>query len=139
MLDSETRRRIDTLRDILVGKIPNPQSQVEQITTGLIYKFMNDMDEESIELGGDASFFVGDYEKYAWKHLLDSKLGGVDRVNLYSEAVENMYFNPSAPQLFRDIFKNVFLPFKDPSTLNMFLKEIDEKNCSQDKYIRINN
>ena len=126
MLDSETKRRIDTLRDILVGKIPNPQSQVEQITTGLIYKFMNDMDEESIELGGDASFFVGDYEKYAWKHLFDSKLGGVDRVNLYSEAIENMYFNPSAPQLFRDIFKNAFLPFKDPSTLNMFLKEIDE-------------
>ena len=91
MLDSETKRRIDTLRDILVGRIPNPQSQVEQITTGLIYKFMNDMDEESIELGGDASFFVGDYEKYSLKNLLDSKLGGVDRVNLYSEAIENMY------------------------------------------------
>ena len=58
MLDSETKRRIDTLRDVLVGRIPNPQSQVEQITTGLIYKFMNDMDEESIEFGGDASFFV---------------------------------------------------------------------------------
>lgn len=130
MLDSETKRRIDTLRDILVGRIPNPQSQVEQITTGLIYKFMNDMDEESIELGGDASFFVGDYEKYAWKHLLDSKLGGVDRVNIYSEAIEKMYFNPSAPQLFRDIFKNVFLPFKDPSTLNMFLKEIDQFHYS---------
>lgn len=130
MLDSETKRRIDTLRDILVGRIPNPQSQVEQITTGLIYKFMNDMDEESIELGGDASFFVGDYEKYAWKNLFDSKLGGVDRVILYSEAIENMYFNPSAPQLFRDIFKNVFLPFKDPSTLNMFIKEIDEFHYS---------
>ena len=130
MLDSETKRRIDTLRDILVGKIPNPQSQVEQITTGLIYKFMNDMDEESIELGGDASFFVGDYEKYAWKNLFDSKLGGVDRVILYSEAIENMYFNPSAPQLFRDIFKNAFLPFKDPSTLNMFIKEIDEFHYS---------
>jgi type I restriction enzyme M protein len=130
VLDSETKRRIDTLRDILVGKIPNPQSQVEQITTGLIYKFMNDMDEESIELGGNASFFVGDYEKYAWNNLFDTKLGGVDRVNLYSEAIENMYFNPSAPQLFRDIFKNVFLPFKDPSTLNMFLKEIDEFHYS---------
>ena len=90
MLDSETKRRINTLRDILVGKIPNPQSQVEQITTGLIYKFMHDMDEESIELGGDASFFVGDYEEYAWHHLFDSKLGGVDRVNLYSKAIENM-------------------------------------------------
>ena len=66
MLDSETRRKIDTLRDILVGKIPNPQTQVEQITTGLIYKFMDDMDKESVQMGGKGSFFVGDYEKYAW-------------------------------------------------------------------------
>ena len=130
MLDSETKRKIDTLRDILVGKIPNPQSQVEQITTGLIYKFMNDMDEESIELGGDASFFVGDYKKYSWNNLFDSKLGGVDKVNLYSEAIENMYLNPAAPKLFRDIFKNAFLPFKDPSTLNMFLKEINDFHYS---------
>ena len=130
MLDSDTRRKIDTLRDILVGKIPNPQTQVEQITTGLIYKFMDDMDQESIEMGGEGSFFVGDYEKYAWKNLLDPKLSGVDKVNLYSQAIESMYLNPSAPQLFRDIFKNAFLPFKDPSTLNMFLKEINEFNYS---------
>ena len=130
MLDSDTRRKIDTLRDILVGKIPNPQTQVEQITTGLIYKFMDDMDQESIEMGGEGSFFVGDYEKYAWKNLLDPKLSGVDKVNLYSQAIEDMYLNPSAPQLFRDIFKNAFLPFKDPSTLNMFLKEINEFHYS---------
>jgi len=130
VLDSETRRKIDSLRDILVGKIPNPQTQVEQITTGLIYKFMDDMDQESIEMGGDGSFFVGDYEKYAWKNLLNPKLSGVDKVNLYSQAIEGMYLNPSAPQLFRDIFKNAFLPFKDPSTLNMFLKEINEFHYS---------
>ena len=130
MLDSDTRKKIDTLRDILVGKIPNPQTQVEQITTGLIYKFMDDMDQKSIEMGGEGSFFVGDYEKYAWKNLLDPKLSGIDKVNLYSQAIEDMYLNPSAPQLFRDIFKNAFLPFKDPSTLNMFLKEINEFNYS---------
>ena len=32
MLDSDTKRRIDTARDILVGKVPDPKSQVEQIT-----------------------------------------------------------------------------------------------------------
>jgi len=130
VLDSDTRRKIDTLRDILVGKIPNPQTQVEQITTGLIYKFMDDMDQKSIEMGGEGSFFVGDYEKYAWKNLLDPKLSGIDKVNLYSQAIEDMYLNPSAPQLFRDIFKNAFLPFKDPATLNMFLKEINEFHYS---------
>ena len=130
MLDADTKRQIDTLRDILVGKIPNPQSQVEQITTGLIYKFMDDMDQEAVELGGEKSFFTGDYEKYAWKNLFDPKLGGSEKVKLYSEAVESMYLNPTAPQLFREIFKNAFLPFKDSSTLNMFLKEIDEFHYS---------
>lgn len=130
MLDSVTKKRIDDLRNILVGKIPSPQSQVEQITTGLIYKFMYDMDVEAVEMGGVPSFFVDDYEKYSWNHLFDPKLGGADKVQLYSDAIENMYTNPSSPQLFREIFKNSFLPFKDPSTLNMFLKEINEFHYS---------
>ena len=54
MLDTDTKRRIDTARDILVGKVPDPKSQVEQITIALIYKFMDDMDAESEKLGGKA-------------------------------------------------------------------------------------
>ena len=52
MLDTDTKRRIDTARDILVGKVPDPKSQVEQITIALIYKFMDDIDAESEEWGG---------------------------------------------------------------------------------------
>ena len=37
MLDTDTKRRIDTARDILVGKVPDPKSQVEQITICLLY------------------------------------------------------------------------------------------------------
>ena len=109
MLDAETKKRIDDLRQILVGVIPDPKSQVDQITTGLIYKFMNDMDEKSISMGGVGSFFVNDFEKYSWKNLFDPRLGGVELVSLYREAVENMYQNPSGPQLFRDIFRNTFI------------------------------
>ncbi len=130
MLDNVTKKRIDDLRNILVGKIPSPQSQVEQITTGLIYKFMYDMDQEAIEMGGIPSFFVGEYEKYSWKNLFDPKISGAKKVQLYSDAIEHMYSNPTAPHLFREIFKNSFLPFKDPSTLNMFLKEINEFHYS---------
>ena len=36
MLDTETKRRIDSCRDILVGKVPDPKSQVEQITIAAI-------------------------------------------------------------------------------------------------------
>lgn len=57
MLDNTTKKRIDDCRDILVGKLPDPKSQIEQITIALIYKFMDDMDKESIELGGSAKFF----------------------------------------------------------------------------------
>jgi type I restriction enzyme M protein len=33
--------------------------------------------------------------------------------------------NPKIPQLFRDIFKNAYLPYRDPETLKSFLKEIN--------------
>ena len=56
-LSGATKRRIDTARDIPVGKVPDPKSQVEQITIALIYKFMDDMDAESEELGSRRKFF----------------------------------------------------------------------------------
>ena len=130
MLDSVTKKRIDDLRDILVGRVPDPKSQVEQITTGLIYKFMHDMDEEALEMGGIRSFFTGKFEKYAWKNLFDPKLGGAEKVKLYRDAIEKMSSNPNAPSFFREIFKNADQPFKDPDILNMFLKEINEFHYS---------
>ena len=70
MLDSATKRRIDTARDILVGKVPDPKSQVEQITIALIYKFMDDMDAAAEELGGKRKFFTGDYARFGWAKLM---------------------------------------------------------------------
>src|SRR5437667_12457710 len=101
MLNQETKRRIDSARDILVGKVPDPKAQVEQITTALIYKFMDDMDRESEELGGQASFFVDGYQQYGWSKLLDSRLSGYQRLNLYAEALTKMPQNPHLPKLFR--------------------------------------
>lgn len=126
MLDQDTKRRIDTARDILVGKLPNPQAQVEQITIAMIYKFMDDMDKESVEFGGQPAFFVGEYEKYSWTNIFDPKLGGVEMLILYSEAIAKLNLNPNLPLLFREIFKNAFLPYRDPETLKMFLKVINE-------------
>ena len=110
MLDTETKRRIDTARDILVGKVPDPKSQVEQITLALIYKFMDDMDLQSVEWGGVRSFFTGDYERYAWSRLFDPSLGGFDMLNLYSEVLTLMGEKPNLPHLFRSILKNALLP-----------------------------
>lgn len=125
MLDAATKRRIDACRDILVGKVPDPKSQVEQITIALIYKFMDDMDAEAEELGGARSFFTGDHAKYGWAKLMAPNMGGFDMLALYSEAIQKMNENPGIPPLFRDIFKNAYLPYRDPETLRSFLKEID--------------
>lgn len=125
MLTQETKRKIDSARDILVGKVPDPKAQVEQITTALIYKFMDDMDKGSQELGGKARFFTNGYEKYSWTKLMDPKLGGHDRLDLYVETLTKLSLNPNIPQLFRDIFKDAFLPYRSPETLSLFLKEIN--------------
>ena len=47
-------------------------------------------------------------------------------LRLYQEAIEGMDKNPNIPQLFRDIFKNAYLPYRDPETLKLFLKTINE-------------
>ena len=126
MLDTATKRRIDTARDILVGKVPDPKSQVEQITIALIYKFMDDIDAYSEELGGQRTFFAGDFARYGWPQLVRAGLGGHETLNLYAEAITRMPENPGIPPLFRDIFNNAYLPYRDPETLRAFLKVIDE-------------
>ncbi|MCX5852210.1 MAG: N-6 DNA methylase [Deltaproteobacteria bacterium] len=98
MLDTDTKRRIDTARDILVGKVPDPK------------------------------FFAGEFGRYGWAKLMRSGLGGHETLNLYAEAITKMPENPGIPLLFRDIFKNAYLPYRDPETLKMFLKIIDEFN-----------
>ena len=110
MLDSTTKRRIDACRNILVGKVPDPKSQVEQITIALIYKFMDDMDAEAEELGGQRSFFTGEYARYGWARLMAPNQGGFEVLALYSEAIGKMNENPGIPALFRDIFRTPTCP-----------------------------
>ena len=125
MLDADTKRRIDTARDILVGKVPDPKSQVEQITIALIYKFMDDIDAESEEWGGQREFFAGDFSRYSWTKLMHPGMGGHETLNLYAEAITRMPENPGIPPLFRDIFNSAYLPYRDPETLRAFLRVID--------------
>lgn len=144
MLDTTTKKRIDDCRDILVGKLPDPKAQIEQITIALIYKFMDDMDKEAIELGGQAKFFsdykipdpefpndrnrdtLVEFSKYAWDQLMHPRVTAAEMLTIYSQAIEGMAKNPNIPQLFRDIFNNAYLPYRDPETLKFFLKTIGE-------------
>ena len=124
-MTTETKRHIDAARQVLVGVVPNPTSQIDQITNALIYKFMDDMDQSAIKQGGDPSFFVGDLEQYAWTRLMDARIGNQERMNMYSEALIKFSESKQLPQLFREIFKSAFLPYRSPEVLGLFLKEID--------------
>ncbi|KKT34583.1 MAG: N-6 DNA methylase [Parcubacteria group bacterium GW2011_GWA2_44_12] len=124
-MNTDTKRHIDSARQVLVGVVPNPTSQIDQITNALIYKFMDDMDQAAIKAGGDPSFFVGDLEHYAWTRLMDARMGNQERMNLYSEALIKFSQAKQLPELFRGIFKSAFLPYRSPETLGLFLKEID--------------
>jgi type I restriction enzyme M protein len=87
---------------------------------------MDDMDTEAIEMGGVPTYFVGEYERYSWKNIFSPRIGGDEMLSLYGEGMVKMNLNPSLPQLFRDIFKNAYLPYRDPETLKLFLKTINE-------------
>ena len=86
-MNTQTKNHIDAARQVLVGVVPNPTSQIDQITNALIYKFMDDMDQSAIKQGGDPSFFVGNLEQYAWTRLMDARIGNQERMNIYSEAL----------------------------------------------------
>lgn len=126
MMNFDIKRKINTLRDILVGKVPDPKAQVEQITIALIYKFMDDMDLQGADFGGERVFFTGEYEKYAFSQIMLPENSAQDRLNLYAEGIGKMTNNPDLPKLFRDILRNTYIPYRDPETLNHFLKEIAE-------------
>jgi type I restriction enzyme M protein len=125
VLTAETKRRLDACRDVLVGKLPLPTDQIELITLALIYKFMDDLDEESVKLGGKRSFFIGPLEKYRWRALLPQNVSADERMNLFAEGIEAIGKAEHLPALFRDIFRNSFLKFRDGRILTLFLNEVN--------------
>ena len=124
----EFRKRIDTARQILVGAVPSPAGQIDQITYALMYKFMNDIDDQAAALGGKRTYFTGDYAKYNWHELMKPGLEAHDQLELYRQAIQGMSKNPGLPPLFREIYQNAFLPFNSPNVLRLFLEEINKFN-----------
>lgn len=145
MLTSDTKRRIDSCRDILVGKLPLPTDQVELITLALIYKFMDDLDEESVAMGGRRSFFTGPLAPYRWRELMSQTLSADERLTRFADGLEllgggkklrlpkkngrkgeteEIDVAAHLPALFRDIFRNAFLKFRDGRILTLFLTEL---------------
>ena len=122
---AEINQIIKTARDILVGKVPNPQSQVEQITIAIMYKLMDIKDKEAIDYGGVPSFFAGDYAEYSFTSIMNTP-NNMEKLTKYRTGLEKMGENLGLSQMFRTVFRGAYLPYNDAATLAMFLKEIDK-------------
>lgn len=125
MLSKETKKKIDDARDILVGQLPLPSDQVELITIALIYKFMDDQDEDLRQLGYGEAFFTDELRDYSWQRLMSNEIDAEERVALFIKGIEEIQKAGHIPQLFREIFKNTFLKFRDGRTLFLFLGVIN--------------
>jgi type I restriction-modification system DNA methylase subunit/restriction endonuclease S subunit len=125
MLTKETKKRIDDARDTLVGVLPLPTDQIELITIGLIYKFMDDQDEELRQSGFDEKFFKGTLKEYSWQQLMSNQISADQRVTKFINGIEQIQKATEIPTLFKEIFQNAFLKFRDGKVLQRFLDLIN--------------
>ena len=130
MMNGDNKRKIDAARDVLVGIIPDPKGQVEQITTALIYKYIDELDRRALKMSGKRSFFTGQYTKFSWEKLMLPHHEGHQRLTLYREALEKLPQNKKLPLVFCDMLRGAYSQFNDPSKLYMFMQAIDELQCA---------
>lgn len=125
MLDKDTKKKIDDARDTLVGVLPLPTDQIELITIALIYKFMDDQDEELRQVGLQEKFFTGELKEFSWQQLMSNQLSADQRVTKFINGIEAIQKAKQVPSLFREIFLNAFLKFRDGKVLQRFLDIIN--------------
>ena len=125
MLNNNTKRIIDDARDILVGQIPVPMMQCQQITLALTYKFMSDDDQLAVELGSPPHYFKDDLEGYEWDQVTKSSLDDTQRSEFYRAGLSALGGSDTLPAVFREIFKDALVPYGDHRTLALFLDTIN--------------
>ena len=125
VLSNDTRKIIDDARDTLVGQIPVPMMQCQQITLALTYKFMSDDDQRAERLGGERHYFAGDLEPYGWDKIMSLRLDDTQRSELYRAGLGALQESDSMPAVFREIFKDAVVPFGDHRTLALFLSTME--------------
>lgn len=131
MLNREVKKRIDDIHDLLVGKLPLPSERLELITISLIYKFMDDMDERSIKIGGGRGYFKGGLLKHSWRKVAaykpKSQENAADQlVTNFNKAIKAISEAPDIPEFFQSIFRNSSVTLKDGRILKAFMDAISE-------------
>ena len=109
----------------MVGQIPVPMMQCQQITLALTYKFMSDDDEQAVDLGGQPHYFTDGLEKYTWNKIVSRRIDDTQRSELYRDGLTALRDSETMPAVFREIFKDAVVPYGDHRTLALFLNTMN--------------
>ena len=122
---TDINKIIKDARNVLVGKVPDPQSQIDQITLALIYKFMDAKDAEAVALGIEPQFFVGESADYSFSKIMQAT-SNPKQYQMYTQGIDLLQKRSDLPETFTNVFKDAFIPYRDASTLHLFLEEINK-------------
>jgi len=86
---------------------------------------MDDQDEELRQSGFDEKFFKGTLKDYSWQQLMSNQISADQRVTKFINGIEQIQKATEIPLLFKEIFQNAFLKFRDGKVLQRFLDLIN--------------
>ncbi len=86
---------------------------------------MDDQDEELRQVGLQERFFTGELKEFSWQQLMSNQLSADQRVTKFINGIESIQKAKQVPNLFREIFLNAFLKFRDGKVLQRFLDIIN--------------
>ena len=125
MLNHDNKNIIQDARDLLVGKVPMPVDQCEEITRALIYKFISYLDINSIALDGDTAYFVGDDARFRWDVMMAPEMTAHEIQRRYTGGLAMIGGRSDIPPVFQTIYQDAYIPYNDPIVLRDFLHTID--------------
>ncbi|MYC31813.1 MAG: N-6 DNA methylase [Chloroflexi bacterium] len=120
----EVKHIVSTARDLLVGKVPLPVDQCQEITRALIYKFLSAEDAASVSLGGAPRYFTGDRAECRWDALMSPEQTANEVDRRYRDGMALLGRADVMPAI-RTIYRDAYIPYNDPIILRDFLRAID--------------
>ena len=120
----EVKNIVGTARDLLVGKVPLPVDQCQEITRALIYKFLSAADSDSVGLGGESAYFTGDGAECRWDVLMSAEQTANDVDRRYRKGMALLGQTDGMPAI-QTIYQDAYIPYNDPIILRDFLRTID--------------
>ena len=120
----EVKNIVSTARDLLVGKVPLPVDQCQEITRALIYKFLSAEDAASVGLGGEPSYFTGERAECRWDALMSPEQTANEVDRRYRDGMAMLGRADVMPAI-RTIYQDAYIPYNDPIILRDFLRAID--------------